>query len=75
MTEAHILEFSLVELRVLSGKFFDISLRKKFLDIPPQARETTAKIIEWDDINLKGFTHKCLCLSVITGLSSLQKII
>jgi len=58
---------------VLSGKFFGIGLRKKFLDTSPQARETTAKIIKWDDINLKRFTHKCFCLSVITGLSSTAK--
>lgn len=42
-----------------------------FLDISPQARDTAAKIIKWDDISLERFTHKCLCLSVITGLSSI----
>ena len=34
---------------------FDINPSNIFLDLPPKAKETEAKINKWDPIKLKGF--------------------
>ena len=41
----------------IGSRLFDIGLSDFFffLDMSPQARETKAKIIKWDDIKLKRF--------------------
>ena len=39
----------------IGSKLFDIGLSNIFLDMPPRARETKAKINKWDYIKLKSF--------------------
>ena len=39
----------------LGNKLSDISLASIFLDMPPQTKETKAKIIKWDFIKLESF--------------------